>query len=117
VLLCDECDDCNPLTAEGCEDGQGCYPIPSPIDDTDIGCRLCLASDGEKEAGESCDYANECKPGIGCYSINEGDSVCTNFCDLEADPDPCAPDGECKDLVGEASMNGTVGICVSVPNE
>ncbi len=116
VLLCDECDECNPLTADGCGEGQGCYPIPSPSDDTDIGCRLCLASVGDKEAGESCDSANECQPGIGCYSINDAEAVCTSFCDLEADPDPCAPDGTCTgDLIGLASMNDTVGLCV--PNE
>jgi hypothetical protein len=114
VLLCDECDECNPLTANGCGNGQGCYPIPS--DDTDIGCRLCLASVGEKDAGEACDSANECQPGIGCYSINDADSVCTAFCDLEADSDPCAPDGTCTgDLLGLASMGDTVGLCV--PNE
>jgi len=114
VLLCAECDECNPLTAEGCGDDQGCYPIPS--EDTDIGCRLCLPSVGEKEAGEACDSANECKPGIGCYSINDADPVCTSFCDLEADTDSCAPDGTCtEELIGKASMEEKVGLCV--PNE
>lgn len=114
VLLCDECDECNPLTADGCGNSQGCYPIPS--DDTDIGCRLCLASVGQKDAGDPCDAANDCKPGIGCYSINDEDPVCTSFCDLEADTDSCAPDGKCTgDLIGLASMNDTVGLCV--PNE
>ena len=75
-----------------------------------------MESNGDKKAGESCESANECEPGVGCYSINGADFVCTAFCDLEADPDPCDPDGTCQgDLIGKASMNDTVGLCV--PNE
>ncbi|MBN1654894.1 MAG: hypothetical protein JXA30_14085 [Deltaproteobacteria bacterium] len=111
VYLCDECVDCNPLTAEGCEAGQGCYPIPSS--DKDTGCRLCLVSSEKKEEGDACDSANDCKPGLGCYSINEEAPACTSFCDLTADSDPCEPDGRCTgELIGEASMDETVGLCV-----
>lgn len=120
VGLCDDCDDCNPLTAEGCDDGEGCYPIPTEEGAEDTGCRLCLESDGDKKAGDPCDSANNCVPGVGCYSIEiEGsdepvEPSCADFCDLKADPDPCEPDGTCEDLLGEASMEKTVGICVAV---
>ncbi len=115
VLFCDECDECNPLTAEGCEDDEGCYPIPTTGDD--IGCRLCLQSFADLEEGEDCEAANECAPGLGCYSVNDAPLACVAFCDLTATPDPCAADGgTCTDeLLGEAGMDGEVGLCV--PND
>jgi hypothetical protein len=113
VRLCDRCDECNPLTAQGCARGLGCYPIKSP--DTDIGCRLCLESDGRKKPGEACDFPNQCEPGSGCYRINEAKPTCASFCDLGASSDPCAPEGVCKEnLIGKASMNNTVGLCAPV---
>jgi hypothetical protein len=119
IRLCDRCDSCNPLTAEGCAVGLGCYPVESV--DTDIGCRLCVKSEGRKKPGEACDYPNQCEPGSGCYSFNKANSVCARFCDVRASTDPCAPDGTCtvedKDgnvIIGKASMNGTVGLCVPV---
>jgi hypothetical protein len=111
VRLCDRCTDCNPLTAQGCGVGLGCYPIQST--DTDIGCRLCLPSDEEKKPGEACDYPNQCEPGSSCYSVNKAKPVCVSFCDLGTSTDTCAPAGKCtKDLIGRASINNTVGLCI-----
>ncbi len=109
VLFCDQCDACNPLTAEGCQPGQGCYPIPGPTD-----CRLCLQSYGELEVGDPCEAANDCRPGLGCYAIDDQPLLCASFCDLTATPDPCATQATtCVDVLGASSLDGTVGLCIS----
>jgi hypothetical protein len=113
VSVCDACDECNPLTLEGCDDGLGCYPIQPEDQDEDIGCRLCLSSVGDKEAGDVCEAVNECKPGLGCYSVEGGDSECVPFCDLDEDPDPCDPGTTCQDSAGSEAMGLSIGICLS----
>lgn len=116
VLLCDDCDECDPLTSEECGEGLGCYPVD------DKGCRLCLESEGEKEAGESCDSPNDCKPGIGCYDLTpddeEDNAICMQFCDLTADEDPCDDDSTCieyEDTIGVPEMDKAIGLCT--PNK
>jgi len=113
VSLCDACDECNPLTLEGCEDGQGCYPIAPEDESENSGCRLCLTSVGEKAAGEACEAVNECSPGLGCYSVEGGDSQCVPFCDLDAVPDACEDGTICQDSAGSTEMGLQIGICLT----
>lgn len=113
VSLCDACDECNPLTLVGCDTGQGCYPIEPEDDSENTGCRLCLDSVGELEAGEPCEAVNQCKPGLGCYSVQGGDSECVPFCDLTAEPDPCESGTNCQDSAGSKAMGLDIGICLT----
>ena len=114
VSLCDACDDCNPLTLDGCGTDQGCYPIePEDASEENTGCRLCLSSVGDKEAGEPCAAVNECKPGLGCYSVEGGDLECVPFCDLDAATDTCEGDTTCQDSAGSEAMGLQVGICLT----
>ncbi len=114
VSVCDACDDCNPFTLEGCDDGQGCYPItPEDESEANSGCRLCLTSVGEKGAGDACEAVNECAPGLGCYSVEGGDPECVPFCDLDADSDACEDGTICQDSAGSDAMGLQVGICLT----
>lgn len=112
VGLCDLCDNCNPLMAEDCDYGRGCYPLPD-VDSEEISfCFLCMTSDPGLSEGARCDTANECKPGLGCFSIDRQPNRCTRFCDLKSGIDVCQPEGLCQDYLGAASRGGVLGICI-----
>jgi hypothetical protein len=73
----------------------------------------------QKDFGESCTLANECKPGLfcapdaivdGCQS--ESGFCCTFFCDLTEDPDPCPPPHDCTDFDSPYPEWDDVGACV-----
>jgi hypothetical protein len=114
VGLCDRCDDCSPLIAGDCDSGQGCYLLP----DEDRGgislCFLCMESESALSEGARCETANDCSPGLGCFSIDRQPNTCTRFCDLTSGIDVCQPEGQCQDYLGEASREGTLGICIPI---
>jgi len=112
VGLCDRCDSCNPLFADDCASGQGCYLLP----DDDSGgvslCFLCMESDSGLSEGARCNTANDCSPGLGCFSIDRQPNTCTRFCDLTSGIDVCQPEGSCQNNLGEASREGALGVCI-----
>lgn len=108
IGLCRGCEPCNMLTAEGCDEGDGCYPVT-----VDSQCTLCQESLEELGEGEPCEVSSECAPGLGCYSVTagdeEGEQMCTAFCDLTADSDACSDGKSCMDIIGVDD----IGLCVT----
>lgn len=80
---------CNPLEADACDEGDGCYPHFS-------GTFTCIpdASGSGGGVAEACEFINACDPGFLCagpfedFCEGPGDSCCTPYCDLD---DPQCP--------------------------
>jgi hypothetical protein len=113
VGLCDACDACDPLdSATTCGGGDGCYPIPGSDGVSFSACTLCLASSRNRPVGAGCRSANECAPGLGCFSLDTRPAVCIQMCDLNAGTNPCPGTLTCQDRLGAASRSGAVGVCI-----
>ncbi|MCG8554658.1 MAG: hypothetical protein MJD61_05120 [Proteobacteria bacterium] len=106
VGFCDDCDDCDLLAQTGCTGAQGCYSVTEKND-----CTACLASAKMVDEGMPCEAANDCRPGLGCYSLDMQPTRCVAYCQLPAMPggaDSCGMNAECQDNLGLAG----VGLCV-----
>ncbi|MCR9163673.1 MAG: hypothetical protein ACE37F_16875 [Nannocystaceae bacterium] len=85
---------CDPLDPSAvCDDGDGCYPVSGNFQ-----CAPDASGDGGLPA-QSCDFINDCDPGLACASPDvvpgcDGIGCCTPFCDLD-EPETC-PFGSCQ---------------------
>ncbi len=113
VGLCDICDGCDPLVENDCGNRGGCYPIPDENTGSISSCFLCLGRTEDLEEGAPCGSAAECRPGLGCLNVGVQTNTCTRFCDLASGAAGCDSGDECQDLLGAASRDGSLGICVS----
>jgi hypothetical protein len=90
---CVPLDDCDPLTHEGCDEGEGCYL------QGDEGRVRCGASTMNKGAGESCALVNDCSPGFDCVSIGDDETFqCRRLCEVGSRDDGCEGGESCRRL-------------------
>lgn len=104
---------CDPLDAEACPPGEGCYPFYDAFT-----CFLDISGPKAGGAGEPCESINGCDPGLLCAHAGDvgacepGAFCCTPYCDLA---EPVCPEGlSCLPyyLEGEAPAGfESVGIC------
>jgi hypothetical protein len=106
---------CHPLEQD-CPEGEGCYWFP-------FGAFLCGITLDDIPTGEPCGYADDCQPGNFCAYATvlpdcDGESCCTNFCDLWLGNSQCAavPGTECVSFfergVGFGYPYENLGVCV-----
>ena len=99
---------CDPLTQTGCAHTcQGCY-----VSGED-GSLSCIPSLNNLAEGVACSSANDCLPGLGCFSSDGTNFVCHKFCDTAAAvaESGCAEGQDCS----SAAVSGQpdLGICVA----
>ncbi|MCA9695556.1 MAG: ribulose phosphate epimerase [Myxococcales bacterium] len=90
--------ECDPLLQD-CADGQGCY---NGADGSNFVCFKVTAEPGEGQQGDTCNFINQCLPGLYCANAGvvfgcppESGGCCTPYCDLsEQDPNANCQDGE-----------------------
>jgi hypothetical protein len=91
ILACLETSGCDPHCDNEAREGNPCGDdemcLPAQDGGGNFG-TICIAQardsslPGEGAAGDPCDYANSCLPGLMCV----GDGTCHAFCDTSADP-------------------------------
>lgn len=108
VGYCAGGDSCDPVEQTGCTGDEGCY-LNGPS-----GAVICIESAGDKMEGESCSAANDCAPGMGCFSTMMGGSTnCVKFCDT-MDMMPGCTGGKTCQAAG-VPMQPRLGVCVMPP--
>jgi hypothetical protein len=117
---------CDPLSIECPASDATCLPV------LDAGEFACLPNnaDGAGEYGDSCEFSNACAPGLMCVepslvpepSCEGAAGCCTEFCALGQE-ESCSGLGQIcvpmQDVVGNASFETQVGVCVfeQLPND
>jgi len=104
VGYCKLPDVCDPtMMMSGCGAGEGCY---IGMD----GGGTCIASTRNLTEGMTCTAANDCAPGLACYSVGTGGPQCYKYCDGMAMPSQCATGQTCNSLGLTVLPN--LGICI-----
>ncbi|WAS90614.1 hypothetical protein [Nannocystis punicea] len=112
---------CDPLDPETCREGSVCvFLSPEPV-------QFVCAGDASEDAGHAfdpCEFANVCKPGLGCLEIElvpfcdpNFIGCCIPFCDVFA-PNTCPGQGlECVPLFAPGEVPGKehLGRCLPPP--
>lgn len=88
--------ECDLFDQSGCEEGEGCYPVPG-------GAGCLTPADPPVAVGGACEAGNECAPGAVCVG-----GTCATICNREADPSTCPEMAMCQ---GVTNFPENVGFC------
>ncbi|HMI90101.1 MAG TPA: hypothetical protein VK509_02005 [Polyangiales bacterium] len=105
VGLCDACDGCDPLDPDSCRPGLSCYPLPGSLD-----CTACLPP-GKGEPGDECELSTDCARGSACFRLDNDDSLCIAFCELDGDEGCNDAKRECSEVAG-AKLPPGIALCL-----
>jgi len=104
---------CDPLVADVCPAGEGCYPLDANF--------LCApdASLDEGQQDDPCEYINVCDPGLACM-FGVGDcgaaGCCAQFCDIDTGNADCSGLTECIPFFPEGTepeeCHVDTGVCL-----
>ncbi len=100
--LPDVCDPTAMMT--GCGAGEGCYI-------SDDGSGTCIASTHSYTEGMTCMAANDCAPGLACYSVGMGGPTCHQYCNTTM-MGSCTTMGAMCNSLGIAALPN-LGICIT----
>ncbi|EDM77332.1 hypothetical protein PPSIR1_26483 [Plesiocystis pacifica SIR-1] len=104
---------CDPLDQSACGDGLACYWAGNGFE--------CVFTTQDIATGQPCGFINDCEPGNICVNAEElpscdSDACCAEFCDLDANGEPCSQEGTtCIDSLPDAADGCSAGICLSPP--
>jgi len=74
VGLCQDCDECDPTSGDGCANNLACYPASF-----DGACRLCLPPRTNGNVAAACTTHSDCRSTLGCDGTE-----CRRFCGVAA---------------------------------
>ncbi|MCC6623866.1 MAG: hypothetical protein IT385_21585 [Deltaproteobacteria bacterium] len=89
---------CDPVEQSGCEDNQNCTFVANQTVST-------CQPEGTVPPEEPCSSESRCQVGV-CLNLNQTESLCYQFCEVDADCGPSAAAGSCLTL-----SNATFRIC------
>ena len=105
VGLCDSCDGCDPLDPDACRPGLSCYPLPGSLD-----CTACLPP-GKLLPGDECELSTDCRRGSACFRLDNDDSLCIAFCELDGEAGCEDSARQCSEVAG-AKLPPGIALCL-----